>query len=514
MNSLPICLNIKGKAVSVIGGGVVAARRSDLVLRAGGRVAVFAPDLGTDFFDMLGHPEFQHVPRHPAHTDLEGSAFCFVATQNPAEDEALFALARSVGVPVNVADRPDLCDFTMPSIVDRSPLIIAISTAGTSPILGRMLKARLESIIPAAYGRVAGLVGQFRDRVAARLSHSAARRRFWEEAIEGEVGELVLAGDDRGAEAALRVALDHAVATQQARGAPRGEVYLVGAGPGDPDLLTFRALRLMQKADVVLYDRLIGDGILNLVRREAERISVGKAPGQHTMPQEDISRLMVKLAGEGKRVLRLKGGDPFLFGRGGEEIEALAEHGIPFQVCPGITAASGCAAYSGVPLTHRDHAQACLFVTGHGKGGVTDLDWTALLRPRQTVAIYMGLAHLDTLTEEFIARGADPELPAAVVDNATRPNQQLVVGTLKTLADKTKRAGLRGPAIIIVGTVVTLRDKLGGMVAAAADTRNAPAIDWCDDEASSRLKVEAPPELAPLAELREARDRGLLAGVD
>lgn len=243
-------------------------------------------------------------------------------------------------------------------------------------------------------------------------------------------------------------------------GSAIGEVYLVGAGPGDPDLLTIRALRLMQKADVVVYDRLVDPAILDLTRRDAERIYVGKRRSEHTLPQEEISELLAGLAGEGKRVLRLKGGDPFIFGRGGEEIETLAERGIPFQVCPGITAASGCSAYSGIPLTHRDHAQACIFVTAQGKNGPVDLDWNVLLQPRQTVAIYMGLTHLDELMREFIARGAAPDLPAAVIDNGTRQGQRVVTGTLSTLAAKAREAGLRGPTIIIVGSVVALRDKL------------------------------------------------------
>ena len=254
-----------------------------------------------------------------------------------------------------------------------------------------------------------------------------------------------------------------------------GVVYLVGAGPGDPDLLTFRALRLMQKADVVLYDRLTDEGAMNLVRREAERIYVGKQPDDHELPQEEISALLVKLARQGRRVLRLKGGDPFMFGRGGEEIEALAAEGIPFQVCPGVTAATGAAAYAGIPLTHRDHAHACVFVTGHGKDGNIALDWGVLLQPRQTVAIYMGLRNLGALTREFIAHGADADMPAAVVDNATRAAQRVVVGTLGTLDEKTRRAELRGPAIIIVGTVVTLRDKLDWR--SQADLRSPPERD-------------------------------------
>ncbi len=273
-----------------------------------------------------------------------------------------------------------------------------------------------------------------------------------------EVSGASLRAVRRAAEAMLADERDQ---KSRQRAAPRtGEVYLVGAGPGDPDLLTLRALRLMQKADVVVYDRLVAPVIVDLVRRDAERINVGKRRNEHTLPQGEISELLARLAGEGKRVLRLKGGDPFIFGRGGEEIETLAERGIPFQVCPGITAAAGCSAYSGIPLTHRDHAQACIFVTAQGKNGPVDLDWTLLLQPRQTVAIYMGLTHLDDLMREFIARGADPDLPAAVVDKGTRRSQRVVTGTLSTLAKKARDAGLRGPTIIIVGSVVALRDKL------------------------------------------------------
>ncbi len=321
-----------------------------------------------------------------------------------------------------------------------------------------MLKSRLEALIPAAYGRLARLTGEFRAAVAKAIPSPIMRRRFWEAVLEGPIGERALSGDERAADAELA----HAIERAAAEGAepPRGEVYLVGAGPGDPDLLTFRALRLMQKADVVLYDRLTDEGVMNLVRREAERIYVGKQPDDHELPQGEISALMIKLAKEGRRVLRLKGGDPFMFGRGGEEIEALAAQGIPFQVCPGVTAATGAAAYAGIPLTHRDHAHACVFVTGHGKDGKIALNWGALSQPRQTVAIYMGLRNLEALTGELIAHGADSDLPAAIVDNATRAAQRVVVGTLGTLAAKARAAELSGPAIVIVGTVVTLRDKL------------------------------------------------------
>ena len=458
MRHLPIFLELGGKAAVVIGGGAVAARRAEHLISAGARVTTFATALSDDFRELLDQPNFRYEARDPKPEDFENSSLCFVAVEDERLSAEAWAAAKGAGAWVNVADRPRFCDFIMPSIVNRDPLVIAISTGGASPILGRMLKARLESLIPAAYGRLADLIGEFRDRVAKAIASPVMRRRFWETVLEGPVAERALAGDDRVAAAELARAIERA-ATKNAE-APRGEVYLVGAGPGDPDLLTFRALRLMQKADVVLYDRLTNPDVMNLVRREAERIYVGKQPDDHELPQGEISALLVKLAKQGKRVLRLKGGDPFMFGRGGEEIEALAAHWIPFQVCPGITAAIGAAAYAGIPLTHRDHAQACVFVTGHGKDGKIDLDWTALLQPRQTVAIYMGLRNVEALTREFVARGADTGLPAAIIDNATRPSQKVVVGTLGTLAAKARVANLSGPSIIIVGTVVTLRDTL------------------------------------------------------
>ena len=484
MRHLPIFLELSGRPAIVVGGGVVAARRAEVLIKAGARVTTFATALSEDFRGLLEAPNFRHEARDPEPKDFEGSALCFVATEDLRLSAEARTAAKSAGALVNVADRPRLCDFIMPSIVDRSPLVIAISTGGASPILGRMLKARLESLIPAAYGRLARLTGGFRLAVAKAIPSPIVRRRFWEAVLEGPIGERALSGDDRAADAELARAIERAAA--EGAEAPRGEVYLVGAGPGDPDLLTFRALRLMQKADVVLYDRLTDEGVMNLVRREAERIYVGKQPDDHELPQGEISALLVKLARQGRRVLRLKGGDPFMFGRGGEEIEALAADGIPFQVCPGVTAATGAAAYAGIPLTHRDHAQSCVFVTGHGKDGKIALDWGALLQPRQTVAIYMGLRNLEALTREFIAHGADADLPAAVVDNATRATQRVVVGTLGTVAAKVRAAELSGPAIIIIGTVVTLRDKLDWRLQAelrsAAEGDLSPAASEKDRE--------------------------------
>ena len=457
MEQLPIFFQIKDKLVAVAGGGTAAARRAELALRAGARVRVFSPELGGDFRTLASRGGFEHVPSAPTLSAIEDCALLFCATGDAAEERAVCELARQAKVPINVADAPALCDFIMPSIVDRDPLVIAISTGGVSPVFARMIRARLESLIPAAYGRLVAFAGAYRERIRASIGNMVLRRRFWERVLEGPVADRFLAGKEEEARRELERALSNA-ADETER--PLGEVYLVGAGPGDPDLLTFRALRLMQRADAVLYDRLLPHGILNLVRREAEHIYVGKLPDDHIVPQEQITAKLVKLAKEGKRVLRLKGGDPFIFGRGGEEVEALAEAGIPVQVVPGITAATGCAAYAGIPLTHRDHAQACVFVTGHAKTGKLSLDWKALIQPRQTVAIFMGLGHLAELMEEFVAHGADRHMPVAVIDNGTRPNQRVVTGTIETIAALTAKARLHGPAITIVGTVVTLRGKL------------------------------------------------------
>ena len=459
MDHLPIFLDIRGKTVVIAGGGTLAARRAEMALRAGAKVKLFAPELSDEFRDLTAHENLSHVARRPEPSDLHGAALAYGAAEEREANVGLHVLAKQAGVLVNVADTTELCDFISPAILDRSPLVAAISSSGASPILARVIKAELESAIPATFGELSAFLRRHREEVAARLPDGMVRRRFWEEVVEGPVAERVIAGDIAGADAALRARLA-AMADGIEAEARRGEVFLVGTGPGDPDLLTFRALRLMQRADVVLYDRLIGPRIMTLVRRDATRIYVGKEPDNHVVSQEDITQMLVRLALEGKRVLRLKAGDPFIFGRGGEEIEELARRGIPFQVVPGITAAAGCAAYAGIPLTHRDHAQACVFVTGHGKDGRVALNWEALIQPRQTVAIYMGLSTLATVMEDFVTHGADPAMPVAVVDNGTRRRQRVVVGTITDIAARAAEARLKGPAMIIVGTVVTLADRL------------------------------------------------------
>jgi uroporphyrin-III C-methyltransferase/precorrin-2 dehydrogenase/sirohydrochlorin ferrochelatase len=449
MDYLPIFLDLREQPCLVVGGGEAAARKCALLRRAGAQVTTTA---------------------HFREEELERYALVIAAAGDEAVNRRVAAAAKARRIPVNVVDRPALCSFILPAIVDRAPIVVAVSSGGASPVLARLLRARLESLIPAGYGRLAALAGAFRDRVKARFP-PAERRRFWERVLQGPIAELAFSGRDAEAREALQAALED---TRLAFGG--GEVSLIGAGPGDPDLLTFRALRLMQQADVVVYDRLVSQPVLDLVRLEAERIYAGKERARHALPQEDINHLLVRLAREGRRVVRLKGGDPFIFGRGGEEIDTLAAEGIPFQVVPGITAASGCASYAGIPLTHRDCAQSVVFVTGHMQNGSMDLNWKALAQPRQTVVFYMGLLGLDLLCRELVAHGMPATMPAALVEQGTTPRQRVLSGTLATLPGIVQRSDVRAPTLIIIGEVVRLRDRLRWFEGAqAAATRQGPA---------------------------------------
>ena len=456
MDFLPIFLNIRQKPCLVVGGGIVAARKVSLLLKAQAQVTVVAPELSRELAEWLAEGQITHLSRDFEDGDIEQAVLVIAATDQQDVNRRVSELAQARGIPVNVVDNPALCSFITPSIVDRSPVQIAISTGGASPVLARMIRTRLEGCIPAAYGRLGALVSKFREKVKARFSDVDQRRAFWEGVLESTVADRVFSGHDEEAAKELQKAID--AADPQAH--YQGEVYLVGAGPGDPDLLTFRALRLMQNCDVMVYDRLVSPAIRELVRRDAELIYVGKARDKHTMQQENINELLVRLAKEGKRVLRLKGGDPFIFGRGGEEIELLAQEGVPFQVVPGITAAAGCASYAGIPLTHRDYSQACVFVTGHLKDGSVDLNWPALAQPNQTVVFYMGLHGAPTLCKEMIAHGMPPSTPVALVQKGTTPDQKTIIATLDTLEETVKNHQFQPPTLIIVGEVVSLKEKL------------------------------------------------------
>lgn len=455
MDFLPIFLGLRNKLCLVVGGGDVAARKIAILLRANARVRVIALELNETLANSCNQQQIQHLAKDFQPIHLEGVVLVIAATDDESVNRLVSEAAQECNIPVNVVDNPQLCTFIMPSIVDRSPLVIAISSSGQSPVLARLLRAQLETWIPSAYGRIAQIAGKFRQPVKQHFSHAEKRRSFWEKILQSPFVEMVLAGKERAAENYLLQSLQN-----EKDMPPQGEVYLVGAGPGNPDLLTFRAMRLMQQADVVVYDRLVSPEILDLVRRDAVRIYAGKERSHHVMKQESINQLLVRLAQEGKRVLRLKGGDPFIFGRGGEEIETLASYRITFQVVPGITAASGVAAYAGIPLTHREYAQSCIFVTGHLKDNSIDLDWATLARPNQTIVIYMGLLGLAILCQQLIDHGLISETPAAIIQQGTTQNQKVVTGTLDTLPELAQANNLRAPTLIIVGKVVQLHDKL------------------------------------------------------
>jgi uroporphyrin-III C-methyltransferase/precorrin-2 dehydrogenase/sirohydrochlorin ferrochelatase len=453
---LPIFISLRDRRCLLVGGGEVAARKARVLLAAGARLTVVAPILGPTLTQMAREGRVVHDVREYADGLLKGNTLVLAATDDAAVNRKVHAGASALGVPVNVVDHPELCTFVMPSIVDRSPVVVAVSTGGAAPVLARQIRAKLETLIPTGYGRLAALVSEFRQRVKQRISHPVQRRRFWETVLDGPIAEQVHAGQDNAARTALERLLENVDGTA----APRGAVYLVGAGPGDPDLLTFRALRLMQQADVVVHDRLVSPEVLALVRREAELIYAGKERANHSLPQEDINALLLRLAKEGKRVVRLKGGDPFIFGRGGEEIETLLDEDIPFEVVPGITAAAGCAAYAGIPLTHRDYAQSVLFATGHLRDGSLNLNWAALLQPNQTIVFYMGLHGVRPIFEELRRRGLDDSTPAALIQQGTLRSQRVLAGTVATLPDIVDRGHVKAPTLIIVGEVVKLHERL------------------------------------------------------
>ncbi len=457
---LPIFYNIKDKRCLLVGGGTVAARKLEFLLDAGARVKLVSPKLSDKIKDSIDElsdsSRVEIIEKEYEESCLDGCVLVISATDNKKVNEVVSQHAQSKAIPVNVVDDPSLCSFIVPSIIDRKPVQVAVSTGGSSPVLARLLRSKLESIIPSAYGRLGELCEKHREQVKQALPDVNTRRAFWEKALDGLFAEYVFAHKDDLAERALQAELKVFANNKQSI----GEVYLVGGGPGDPDLLTFRALRLMQKADVIVHDRLVSKEVLDMCRRDAERIYVGKERDNHTVPQEDINHLLVRLAKEGKTVCRLKGGDPFVFGRGGEEIDTLAEQGINFQVVPGVTAAIGISSYAGIPLTHRDYAQSVIFVTGHLKDGTTNINWTALVQPKQTIVFYMGLHGISIICKELIAHGMATTTPIAMIQQGTTKNQKVVTGTLESMPEKVKQAKLKPPTLIIVGEVVALHKKL------------------------------------------------------
>lgn len=454
MDYFPVFLDLKQRRCLLVGGGDIATRKGRLLARAGARLCIVAPEISEELQQLARDGDGELHWREYQSEDLDEVVLVCSATDDQELNQRISHEAQARYLPTNVVDSPALCSFITPAIVDRSPLVIAISSGGEAPVLARLMRAKLETLVPATYGRLAQLASRWRERVKQAFPEEY-RRRFWEKVLQGPIAELVFTGQEEKAEKAIEKDLANPQYVDK-----EGEVYLVGGGPGDPELLTLRALRLMQQADVVLYDRLVSPQVMDLVRRDADRIYVGKRRSDHSMPQENINELLLKLVREGKRVLRLKGGDPFIFGRGGEEIELLASEGIPFQVVPGITAASGCAAYAGIPLTHRDHAQSVRFVTGHLKSDDINLVWPELALPGQTLVFYMSLVGLEGICQTLIQNGRNPETPVALVEKGTTQDQRVLVGTLETMADLVAASDVHGPTLLIVGEVVRLHRQL------------------------------------------------------
>ena len=450
---LPIFTKLDNKPVLVVGGGEVALRKCRAFLKARASVTLVAPWFCDELKEHAHNNEVTLIDAYFDESHLDGKMLVIAATDRDEVNNNVFELANARNVFVNVVDDQPKCTFIFPSIVDRDPITIAISSAGTAPVLARRLREKLETLIPHHIGPLATLVGGFRDKVKKRFKHFSDRRQFWEGVFDSSVVSKVQTGDTQGAEQQLEQMLD-------AKAEPEGEVYVVGAGPGDPELLTLKALQLMQQADVVVYDFLVSDEIMELVRRDADLICVGKRLGDHSVVQEDTNQMLVDLAKQGKKVCRIKGGDPFIYGRGGEEVQVLAANNVNYQIVPGITAAAGCSAYAGIPLTHRDHAQAIQFVTGHCKKDGQELDWQSLAKPNQTLAIYMGVIKSPHIQSELLKHGRKADTPVAIIENGTRKNQRVVTGQLGELADLIQRNSIISPALLIIGEVAALHSQL------------------------------------------------------
>ncbi|MGY3862947.1 siroheme synthase CysG [Aeromonas lacus] len=458
MDYLPIFCRLDNKPVLLVGGGEVAERKARLLLDAGAQLTVVAPELDPELAELAANGSIEWLAGEFAPAQLTGKWLVVAASDRREVNALVYHSANQARIFANVVDDPKRSSFIMPSIIDRSPLMVAISSGGKAPVLARLLREKLEALLPQHLGAVATFAGSLRERVKARFASMGERRRFWERLLGADrLGQALARGDSASANQ-----LADSLFADESQTA--GEVVLVGAGPGDPGLLTLHALRQMQQADVVVYDRLVSDDVMALVRRDARRIFVGKQAGNHCVPQEGINQLLLEEAKKGQRVVRLKGGDPFIFGRGGEELETLVGTGIGFQVVPGITAASGCAAYAGIPLTHRDHAQSVRFVTAHGKGGARDLDWPLLAKDKQTLVFYMGLSSCATIREQLLAHGKQGNTPVALIERGTQPCQRVIRGTLDELP--ALAVGVESPTLIMVGSVVTLADQLAWFGAA------------------------------------------------
>ena len=455
MDYFPAFLRLNGRPCLLVGAGSVAARKARLLLAAGAELTVVAPEIGESIAELAANGRIRQLGREFRGTDLRGQWLVVAATDNTDVQQAVYAAASTAGIFCNSVDDPDNSSYIMPAIVDRSPLVVAISTGGAAPVLARKIRARIEEILPAEIGRLTVFAHNWRDRVRTRIETLLGRRRLWEQVFDGRVASAVFAGNIDSAERWMSDLLDK----DSTAGAQKGEAWLVGAGPGDPGLLTLRALQVMQTADVILHDRLVSQEVLDLGRRDADRISVGKRPGCRTNSQQEINALLVSLVESGKRVCRLKGGDPFIFGRGGEEAEALVAAGLPYQVVPGITAAAGCAAHSGIPLTHRDVSQSVVLLTAHGKDCIDRLDWPSLARDRQTLALYMAVHRFPTIMRQLTAHGRSAGTPVAIIERGTTADQRVIRGKLGQLTILAEAHRVKTPAMLIIGEVAALGEK-------------------------------------------------------
>ena len=454
MDIFPISLKLQQQPCLIVGGGHIAYRKAVLLHKAGAVIHIIAPDIDANLLQLVEESQGQYIQAlYPAQIQLNDYRLVIAATDDYAVNTQVFEDCEALKILVNSVDDPPHCRFMVPAIVDRSPLVISVASNGTSPVLSRQIRTQLETSIPHGMGKLAEFSGKWRAAVKAKISNPDERRVFWEDLYASSLKEQVF--HDNLVEADRLI--EQALAEWKT---PKGEVYLVGAGPGDPELLTLKALRLMQQADVVINDRLVSPAIMELCRRDATKIYVGKARSNHAVPQEGINALLVEYASKGQRVCRLKGGDPFIFGRGGEEIQELFASGVPFQVVPGITAASGCSAYAGIPLTHRDYAQSVRFLTGHLKEGSPELPWDELVYQNQTLVLYMGLVGLEKICEKLIAHGQRPDMPVALISKGTTPEQKVVVGTLADIASKVEENHIQAPTLTIIGDVVSLREQL------------------------------------------------------